>query len=485
MTDENFDAFLAECEKEQLHLSGRIQPHGTLLAVSHHYIVEHIAANFKEFTGIELEPGSRLSENLLHLIEEQQPEAGQKKYSLVTLNNKAFRLTVSVNHDSLTIVELSRLIERVDSYVPKETLSPQNDAEMKAEILRITERVAELSGFQRVMYYVFREDGDGEVIEEVCDREKYGSFLGLRFPASDIPQIARNLYMKNPWRLIADVNAKPVDILSASDKPVDLTESDLRSVSPVHVAYLNNMQVQSSVSFAIVINNRLHGLIACHHSLPFVPDIARIEFIAKEVKAHTLTILSYRASYKIRLIDRFSESFNFRFEDDSDEPVSLQNIWSDFSEWLSREFDCEGVIVRLDENIYAEGTVPGQKLWQALLYFFANNPVTTWFTDSLRNSLREIPLSEICGVYYLNVRNGGESDLHIFLFREEYLHEVHWGGNPNKPAEQIEEGKVISPRHSFEKWIEKRLGYARSWTSDDHLKAARLRQNLSEVEITA
>src|SRR5574343_1684861 len=97
-------------------------------------------------------------------------------------------------------------------------------------------QIAKLTGAHRVMYYAFLPNEDGEVLDEICDDPAAGTYLGLRYPASDIPMVARQLYLKNPWRCIPDAQAAPVPILSLdADVPADLTWSDLRSVSPVHV----------------------------------------------------------------------------------------------------------------------------------------------------------------------------------------------------------------------------------------------------------
>ena len=101
------------------------------------------------------------------------------------------------------------------------------------------------------------------------------SFLGLHYPASDIPVQARALYLRNLFRIIADVDAVPVPILPPLDehgRPLDLSMSVLRSVSPIHIEYLKNMGVGASLSISIVVDGRLWGLFACHHYGPRLPS---------------------------------------------------------------------------------------------------------------------------------------------------------------------------------------------------------------------
>lgn len=131
-----------------------------------------------------------------------------------------------------------------------------------------------LTGFDRVMVYRFDEGGSGEVVAEAA-RAGIGSFLGLHYPASDIPVQARALYLRNLFRIIADVDAVAVPILPQLDehgRPLDLSMSVLRSVSPIHIEYLKNMGVGASLSISIVVDGRLWGLFACHHYGPRLPS---------------------------------------------------------------------------------------------------------------------------------------------------------------------------------------------------------------------
>ena len=133
---------------------------------------------------------------------------------------------------------------------------------------RVAEQVRQLTGYDRVMLYQFLPEWHGKVVAEVCQPGVEG-FLGLHFPAGDIPPNARRLYLVKHQRVIADVNAEPVPVLSASaDTMVDLTYSQLRAVHPVHIQYLKNMGVEASFSVSLVVAGRLWGMIACHHFAP-------------------------------------------------------------------------------------------------------------------------------------------------------------------------------------------------------------------------
>jgi len=126
---------------------------------------------------------------------------------------------------------------------------PDTPEDLKNYHDKLLTAIQAISGFRRCMIYRFMEDWDGEVIAEVAAPSD-GSYLGLRFPASDIPAIARTLYLKNASRMIPDVNAEPVQVLGLQSEPPDLTFSDLRSVSPVHLEYLRNMGCTGTLNLA-------------------------------------------------------------------------------------------------------------------------------------------------------------------------------------------------------------------------------------------
>lgn len=154
-------------------------------------------------------------------------------------------------------------------------------------VQNVAREVRRLTDFDRVMIYEFDEDYNGAVVAE----EKIATlepFLGLHYPASDIPKQARDLYLKNKIRIIPDIQAQPTRIVPSlspiDDAPIDLSFSVARGVSPIHIEYLSNMKVGASMSVAIHIDDRLWGLIACHHSSPkFVEYRVRdmIRFLGK------------------------------------------------------------------------------------------------------------------------------------------------------------------------------------------------------------
>jgi chemotaxis family two-component system sensor kinase Cph1 len=480
------DNYYRDCEKEQLHLSGKIQPHGTLLIVSPDYRVTHFAGNWEEYTGsfFPIREATKLPENFIQMIRHSAVEKGQRQYQWLELPSGNFRVTLFHGEDGSYQLELTRVLEKVGDYVPGQIQNLETAEDVSIEKERITTLVAQRTGFQRVMYYQFREDGDGEVLHEYR-QDVYGSFLGLRFPASDIPQIARELYKKNPWRLIVDIDAQPVELFSFQDKKTpDLSHSDLRSVSPVHIAYLKNMGVHSSLSFPVVINEKLVAMIACHHSEPYTPDTAMIEYVAKEVQNHSMALASWKASHRIKMIDEFRYELAKLSEETFASFSGLIRNWDDFSSFMMEKLDCKGVILVFGNQVLDSGKVFPVDVLQTLEQKLRTMEHHTWHTDSLRRSLEEPPLTEICGVLVCSFTDRFQNRGRIYFCREEYIHEVTWGGNPDKPLQDQVPGTPVNPRRSFEKWVEKRLGRSREWSAQNLLFANALHHYLREAYLS-
>ena len=477
--------FLEGCETEKLHRSGAIQPHGGLLVADRDGRVSHASANVGAFLGVPPQDwlGRPLPAELAGLAEGLGAAPGSRRTSDGRVDGVAGPLDTVATRGAAGEIVLELMPHREADEarrpaVPSLPEPPADAAALDAARQALVERVAALTGFQRVMFYLFREDGDGEVVAEARQPEAYGGYLGLRFPASDIPLIARALYTKNPWRLIPDATAEPVAVLGRTAEPPDLTWSDLRSVSPVHRVYLANMGVVASLSFPVVINGVLAALVAAHHREARVLSSARLEQVATLTRGHAFAFAGYQSQHRIRLLD----GMGYRFE--AVRAVlhrhgDLFSGWPELSAWLLREFRVDGALLCLGDECCTAGTTLEPAALEVLDEWFCERQGEfVWSADSLARQLPGFPLSEIAGV--LAVRVGGREGrgLRLYLTRAEHVHEVAWGGNPEKPVEFHDGALGIAPRHSFEKWIEKRLGYSRAWDNEARLLALKLRELL-------
>ncbi len=477
---------LARCETENLHLSGTIQPHGTLLVVAADGRVSHVAGNVGAFLGGDVASwsGQLLPRHLASPIADLGSKPGTRLVCAGGIEGVTGLLDMVASRGARgeIVLELMPHVAQPEwrRSAGEPLLAPPADADaLEAERRRLVERVAALTGFERVMFYVFREEGDGDVVAEVCQSEKYGSYLGLRFPASDIPRIAREMYLKNPWRMIPDAAAEPVAVFGADGDLPDLTWSDLRSVSPVHRVYLANMGVAASVSFPVVAHGELAALVAAHCRAPCYLPVAVLEQASALVRDHGFAFAGYQSQRRMRLID----GMQYRFEAIREmlrRHGSLRSCWPELADWLMREFRADGVVFCASGECLFAGVGLEQAALEVLdAWFRETHGEFVWSGDSLARQVPAFPLSEVAGVMALRIGGGRDGrGLRLYLTRTEHVLEIAWGGNPEKPVEYHDGTLGIAPRHSFERWVEKRLGHCRPWDNEARLLALKLRDLL-------
>ncbi len=343
--------------------------------------------------------------------------------------------------------------------------------------------VRDLTGFDRVMVYRYDEDYNGEVVAE-AKHEELNSFLGLHYPSTDIPAQARALYEKNWIRLISDVGYAPAPLVPAIDPatgtPLDLTYATLRSVSPIHVEYLQNMGVHASMSISLLRHGRLWGLVACHHYAgPHLPPFgtrAAAEFLG--------------STLSLRLVDRFEDDqLHKRLAAqrvlakliaatlDDGEPLAAMLLGAPD---LLDLVPADGVVVYLQGDHRVSGSVSPQEVISA---------VATWARgagDEIASSeclSREMPWVDIdpqlaAGALALNLPDGQ----YAVWFRREVVRSVDWGGDPGNKAIAVREGEEVrlSPRKSFERWREVVRQRSEPWRLTETDSAEALRRHLVE-----
>ena len=283
--NESRDVDLTNCDREPIHRLGLIQPFGALIAATSDWMVAHRSLNVEAILGLDAEIGlgsplaPRFSREAFEIIRERFDAASETGEV-----ERVFGLDLFGDHRmfDLAIHQSGRLavleVERHDrDAIPQHTgtlrpiMAKLGECRSVEDLCKEAARqMKRLLGFDRVMVYRFHPDLSGEVVAEARE-PVLETFLGLRYPQSDIPQQARALYLRNLFRIISDVNAEPVPIepeFNLEGAPLDLSMSVLRAVSPIHIEYLHNMGVGASLSISIVIRGKLWGLFACHHYGP-------------------------------------------------------------------------------------------------------------------------------------------------------------------------------------------------------------------------
>lgn len=276
---------LTNCDREPIHILGRVQSFGCLLALSSDWVVAHASQNCAEMIGLDGVAliGRRFvdhapSASVHHLRTRMQIMSQTDGVRLFAFDffedGRLFDISVHRSGRSILLeferrttpsageVELATvqaLLARVTRHKTLERMCQEAARALKA-----------LLGLDRVMVYRFEADDSGHVIAEAKEPEM-DPYLGLRYPASDIPKQARALYTRSLLRLIGDARDPGVPVVpafGADGAPLDLSLAVTRAVSPVHLEYLRNMGVAASLSVSILRRGALWGLFACHHNSP-------------------------------------------------------------------------------------------------------------------------------------------------------------------------------------------------------------------------
>ena len=355
----------------------------------------------------------------------------------------------------------------------------------------VCEEVRRINGFDRVMVYKFLKDDSGEVIAESIApeiREQWEPFLGLRYPASDIPKQARALFVLNPLRLIPDAGYVPCPLIPAvsplTGKPCDMSHAFLRGVSPMHVEYMRNMGVNASMSLAILKNGALWGLIACHHHAPHrVPYDVRTacEFLARVVSLQiTGKEVNEQGEYRQQI-----EETNQSLLQNIARKHTLISALLDCNPNVTTLIECGGCAVLLGGECYLSGNTPDEVQVRALAEWLNkdhnnNHPEEVFATETLSAVYENGSAFEktACGLLALRIAYGGGG--YLLWFRPEVVQMVRWAGDPIKQSEPGSENQ-LTPRNSFALWQETVRNTASEWQPVEIEAVRRLRVSVNEA----
>ena len=321
------------------------------------------------------------------------------------------------------------------------------------------------------MIYRFAEDKHGQVIAESTNRPD--SFMDMHYPASDIPEPARRHFMLNLIRSISDINAEPVPVLAssgavagpASDAPLDLTYSKLRGVAPVHVEYLNNMGVGASMSISLVSNDKLWGLVACHHYGPLHLQSSCIRFC--EMLGGTVSALLQNLENTNLLEKRIdAEQVAYRIEMAARNEPDLHGIIQVHAGQLLAVSGCTGLQLQVAGQRSSFGRLPQDPIDWSVLSPHINDGVAVHDRLDGLTPLTRQQMRVASGAALLELSEDGEDWL--VLVREEYEHTIRWAGKPDKVETVGEDGvSRLSPRGSFALWRQERSGCSRPFSLID------------------
>jgi chemotaxis family two-component system sensor kinase Cph1 len=488
-------ADLSNCEREQIHLAGSIQPHGALLLVREpdHAIVQ-ASENAELFLGLGDPLIGRALEDLPgDLASLIRPLLTDSLHTLpiairCRIGEPLSDIDALVHRpaDGGLVVEFERAGPVVDVAAQvEEALQTILFSSSLASLCDETARIfKKLTGYDRVMVYRFDDDGHGQVFSEQRE-EQLEPYLGNRYPASDIPQIARRLYERNRVRMLVDVGYTPVPLTPRrspiSGQDLDMSLCSLRSSSPIHVQYLKNMGVSATLVVSLMVGGRLWGLISCHHYAP--------RFVQVEIRA-ACELLAEAVATRIAALESFvqaqAELSARRLEQRMIEALSREGDWKsalfDNMQSLLQPVGATGAALLFDEQVMTAGEVPGTPQLREIGKWL-DRKFATPLIESTSLGIEDPQFASLtavaCGLLAAPLSNTSGS--YLIWFRPEEIQTVTWGGDPLKPVIIGDNPAELSPRRSFAQWHEVKEGHSQSWSVADRAAARLIGSMVADV----
>ncbi len=496
------------CESEPIRVPGAVQQHGFLLVTDSQFGAVLVASeNAARFLGVPLRLilGAQLEvllgRELLMVLQGTRLSEPAEYGGLVTflgsfrLHGEFFSVTTHcVGRDRVLEFELQdRLVgpEMMNGVITNfvGTLSRLKTQEDLCAAL--VKQIADLTGFDRVLLYSFDEEGHGTVLSEV-NNDRLPRYLGLRFPASDVPQQARALYALNTVRIIPDATYVPSPLKGAPGQDaggLDLSLSLLRSVSPTHLEYMRNMGTMSSMSVSLVTEGRLWGLISGHHAEPrLVPYLVRsaCDMLAKMASTQ---LAGFHTTARLQQMVQFHAVQRNVLTELAAEQNYLDGLERQLPQLLAIT-NAKGVALMIDGRFVCHGLVPPEAALQRLTAWLnAQGETSTgegkieaevWVTGYLAGELpwAEEIRAEASGL--LAIRHSALQNRYLLWFRPEVVATVRWAGEPEKI---VTADYTLHPRHSFAEWKETVHGRSVPWSTVEIDSARDFRSALTTISL--
>ena len=492
---ENLDS----CDKEPIHIPGRIQSFGVLLVCNpDDYQILQVSDNCAQIFG--KVPDEMIGSSLVGYLDDTQlsnlqrcidgmSRLGRYNPFLLDVGARPYNMTVHL-HQGLMLIDIEeRKVTTTSSsfqYDLGRALQNVLSETTEDELYQTTcEEVKYLTGYDRVMLYRFDEEWNGQVVGEAKEPH-LEPYRKLNYPHTDIPSQARELFKINQIRTIKDVTAPPALLVPQlrpdTGAPTDLSFSSLRGVSPVHIEYLINMGVRATLTIAIVDGGELWGLIACHHYSPRLLDYslrASCRFLSQ---VFSTQLVQSTGQFNKRRRDELILIKERLFNQMSREWKVYKGL-TKYQVHAKSLVDSEGFAIKFDDKYGTEGLVPSDEQITDLIdwlcefspgnLFYSHNLSTVYppakeYTE-IASGVLAIPLSRRRKDY-------------VMWFRPEVEQTVTWAGKPDGKV-LVEDGDRyrLSPRKSFEKWSESKAGMSEPWQPYVLEVAESLREGISDI----
>ena len=492
------EADLTTCDREPIHIPGSIQPHGVLLVVDRQRrVVEQVAGDSRSMLG--MDPDRIIGQSVSAILESDTDSFVRARLdSAAEFIPPLMRLGVQSRTASIALdltLQASGGTAIIELEPARRTMTGAGDPiEQLKSLLAAVQHTSSLqeccaaaavtmraaTGFDRAMVYRFLPNGSGVVAAEDAN-PGLESFLGLHYPASDIPKQARELYRRNWLRAIPNIDYVPAPLRPESNlrtgRPIDMSHCDLRSVSPIHLEYLRNMGVCASLSASIICQNELWGMLVLHHYSPrYVSADLRVacETFAQILSLHVETKVQTEASVLRAEAKRIRDDLVARL-------TGAGDIGAVLASWdLLHYLGATGAVVYLEGHLHLVGETPPAAEILALV---------EWLNGVNRPLIATLHLSSeyARAANFANLASGmvavGLSRVprdYVLWFRPEMGLTVRWAGDPSKPTKVDRHGARLTPRGSFAEWLEVTKMQSAPWSEVDLEAAEALRVVLLE-----
>jgi light-regulated signal transduction histidine kinase (bacteriophytochrome) len=349
----------------------------------------------------------------------------------------------------------------------KDAMSAMESTMHVMDMLKVAaEELKKASGFDKVMIYKFDENWNGHVLAEVSESDME-SYIGVTFPASDIPKPARDLYLKNAYRFIPDRHYVPVKmypvINPVTNSFLDMSDCNSRGVTTVHLEYLKNMGVTASMSTRILKDGKLWGLIACHHKTAMHMNYKLctvFELLSNIISAKISTLQSQENhEFQTAIAGKYTSLVEETYRSSKliDSLLHQDNN-------ILEIFNAQGAVVNVNGHTFHRGTVPDtHDLEDIILWLNSKDDDNIYYTNNLSRDYDYADEFKEVASGMMAIPVNATRDEYILLFRPEVLQVINWGGDPESRIKFEPDMKTYHPRHSFKIWQETVTGISQPW----------------------
>ena len=416
-----------------------------------------------------------LFKEIMDIVRDMRTDGSQRVFHFSTLtDHQTFAISLSTTSTDCSLIgmEIEHMAAKNDNAESFLNTLVHLGRILECQVLDVIVNTAcdvlfaSLGCYDRGMVYRFNDDLSGEVVHEIKHKHIPSSYKGLRFPSSDIPLSARQLYLQNGVRYVHNAEADNVPLLSLSNDPIDLTQCRMRAVATPHIIYMRNLGMVSSLSFAIIVDNELWGLFAYHgYGTPTKPSLHQriaCETITSMVSVRVEAIIKKEQSARIISLGEALMRLN------KDQSV-IQNLHH-WGEAMLETLDADVLVGHVQDPREGEGDTivlgdaslaPSMEFWTKMT---VSHPIHELCVMSTRKEIERKGLTQVdcpaSGIVYFR-----QDRMHIMLGRDVRSKDVKWAGDPEEPKLRI--GGILHPRHSFHMFMEKARQESRAWNKDD------------------